>query len=157
MDLWKQDRVRSAIEGRNPTVMATMDAGFAVMGDVQWLLGYSLLITDQPGVDRLSDLSRSARLSYLQSLDALAEAVEESCRELDPAFTRVNIEILGNADPFLHAHIWPRYEWEPEELRRLPVWFYPKANWQSEAFQLGPQHDSIRGAITKRLGAVAHD
>ncbi len=148
--------MRSAIEGTNPTVMARMNSGFAVIGDVQWLPGYSLLITDQSGVDRLSDLSRESRLSYLESLDSLAEAVEESCRELDPEFTRVNIEILGNTDPFLHAHIWPRYAWEPESLRRYPVWLYPQENWRDDKFKLGSRHDPLRQAITSRLAVVAH-
>ena len=39
---------------------------------------------------------------------------------------RVNYEILGNTDHYLHAHIWPRYEWEPAEYSGGPVWRYPR-------------------------------
>ncbi|HEY1704997.1 MAG TPA: hypothetical protein VGG75_35310 [Trebonia sp.] len=46
-------------------------------------------------------------------------------KRLDPAFRRVNLEILGNTDAFLHAHIWPRYEWEPADLAGKPIWLYP--------------------------------
>ena len=35
---------------------------------------------------------------------------------------RINYEILGNAEPALHAHVIPRYEWESAERRRQPVW-----------------------------------
>lgn len=108
MESWKSNRVGSAITGENPTVMDRLDSAFAAIGDVQWLPGYSMLITGRPGIDRLSDLPRLERAAFLASLDILAEAVEIACARLDPEFLRVNIEILGNTDPFLHAHIWPR-------------------------------------------------
>jgi hypothetical protein len=55
-------------------------------------------------------------------MDRLAEAVATACQQLDPAFRRVNLEILGTADAFLHTHVWPRYDREPPELVRCPVW-----------------------------------
>jgi len=36
----------------------------------------------------------------------------------------MNYEILGNVEPALHAHIIPRYSWEPPEQRRQPVWLH---------------------------------
>ena len=33
---------------------------------------------------------------------------------------------------FLHAHIFPRYEWEEEKRKKRPVWDYPKNNWNDE-------------------------
>ena len=39
-------------------------------------------------------------------MERLGEAVERACRQTDPAFRRVNLEILGNTDTFLHAHLW---------------------------------------------------
>ena len=59
MSDWRSDRVGSALAGENPTVLAELDHAFAVIGDVQWLPGYSLALTKVPGVDRLSDLPRS--------------------------------------------------------------------------------------------------
>ena len=41
---WRSDRIGSALRGDNPTVMARLPAGFAVIGDVQWLPGYSSLL-----------------------------------------------------------------------------------------------------------------
>lgn len=40
---WRDDRIQSAIDGRNPTVLAELDAAFAVIGDVP---GYSLALAD---------------------------------------------------------------------------------------------------------------
>lgn len=88
-------------------------------------------------------------------MDRLGEAVERACRHLDPAFRRINLEILGNRDPFLHAHIWPRYDWEPPELVGMPVWLYPRERWNEEEYGLGPQHDGVRGAIGRELDLTA--
>lgn len=148
---WRQDRVGSALRGENPTVLAHLPAGFAVMGDVQWLPGYCLLLTDTPGADRLSDLPRSERLAYLESMERLGEVVEQACGEADPAFRRINLEILGNTDAFLHTHIWPRYEWEPLELIGQPVWLYPAEKWHDATTALGPRYDALRASITRRL------
>jgi len=151
MSDWRDDRIGTALRGDNPTVLARMPAGFAVIGDVQWLPGYCVLLTDDPAVTRLSDLPRPERMRYLDSMERLAEAVERSCRGADAAFRRVNIEILGNTDPFLHAHIWPRYDWEPPELVSRPVWHYPPGHWRDPRYALGPEHDHLRSAIAEHL------
>lgn len=78
---------------------------------------------------------------------------ERACGEADPAFRRVNLEILGNADAFLHAHVWPRYDWEPPELLRGPVWLYPAEKWRDPETALGPRHNDLRNEITRCLGA----
>ncbi|WP_248510497.1 diadenosine tetraphosphate hydrolase [Streptomyces sp. D2-8] len=135
--------------------MRRLGSGFAAIGDVQFLPGYSVLLTDDPAVQRLSELPRSGRLAFLADMDRLGEAVERACRRMGPGFRRVNLEILGNADGFLHAHVWPRYEWEPAELVRLPVWLYPRRMWSEERYALGPAHDPLREAIGEELDRLA--
>lgn len=81
----------------------------------------------------------------------LGEAVERACRRLDLDFRRVDLEILGNTDPFLHAHVWLRFEWELAGLVGKPVWLYPHERWSDERFRLGPQHDVLRDAISSEL------
>ncbi|MGW6529373.1 HIT family protein [Streptomyces venezuelae] len=148
---WKTDRIGSALRGENPSVLRRLGAGFAVIGDVQFLPGYSVLLVDDPGVQRLSELPRKRRLQFLADMDQLGEAVEQTCRRADPGFRRVNLEILGNTDPFLHAHIWPRYEWEPPDLVGEPVWLYPRERWSDDRFALGSQHDPLRENIGAEL------
>ncbi|MEU3528314.1 diadenosine tetraphosphate hydrolase [Streptomyces sp. NPDC038707] len=148
---WRTDRIGAALRGENPTVLRRLTSGFAVIGDVQFLPGYSVLLVDEPDVQRLSDLPRAKRLSFLSDMDRLGEAVERACRRLDTAFLRVNLEILGNTDPFLHAHVWPRFAWEGADAAGRPVWLYPRERWSDERFRLGPQHDAVRDAISNEL------
>lgn len=152
---WRTDRIGAALRGENPTVLRRLASGFAVIGDVQFLPGYSVLLVDEPGVQRLSELPRAKRLSFLSDMDQLGEAVERVCQRLDPDFRRVNLEILGNTDPFLHAHVWPRFEWEATELVGKPVWLYPGDRWSDEGFRLGPQHDVLRDEIRSELDRLA--
>ncbi|MFE2768512.1 diadenosine tetraphosphate hydrolase [Streptomyces albidoflavus] len=154
-DDWRTDRIGSALRGENPTVLRRLTAGFAVIGDVQFLPGYSVLLADDPAVDRLSDLPRAKRLDFLSDMDRLGEAVERACGRADLAFLRVNLEILGNTDGFLHAHVWPRYAWEPADLVRLPVWLYPRDRWSDRRYALGPGHDVLREAIADELDRTA--
>ncbi|MFI7578389.1 diadenosine tetraphosphate hydrolase [Micromonospora sp. NPDC049497] len=148
---WRADRVGAALTGRNPTVLRRLTAGFAVIGDGQHLPGYCVLITDDPSVDRLTDLPRERRLAFLADMDLLGEAVAGVCARRDPGFRRVNYEILGNLDSFLHAHVRPRYDWEPAELRRGPVYRYPDEVWRDPAYALGTRHDGLRAALTAEL------
>lgn len=148
---WRDDRIGAVLRGTNPTVLARLEAGFAVIGDVQFLPGYCVLLTERIGVDRLSDLPRRERLAFLSDLDRLATAVEVACAAVDPLFSRVNLEILGNRDPFLHAHVWPRYGWEDAALRTRPVWSYPPSHWSDPDHALSERHGSLRALITAEL------
>jgi diadenosine tetraphosphate (Ap4A) HIT family hydrolase len=145
---WRSDRVGSALRGANPTVLRRLDAGFAVIGDVQFLPGYCVLLTASPGVRRLTDLPRPGRLAFLADMELLGEAVERVCARRDPELRRVNLEILGNTDPFLHAHVRPRYGWEPPELAGGPAWLYPREYWTDT---LGPDHDGLRAELAAEL------
>jgi diadenosine tetraphosphate (Ap4A) HIT family hydrolase len=93
--------------------MARMRSGFAVIGDTQHLPGYSLLLTDDPAVNHLTDLDWERRKEFLFDLSLLGEAVERACR--DGGLRRINYEVLGNAEPILHGHVHPRYDWEPPD------------------------------------------
>lgn len=148
---WRGDRVQAAIDGRNPTVLAELDSSFAVIGDVQFLPGYALALSRVPGADRLSDLPRAERVRYLADVDLVSSAVENVCSARDSGYRRVNVEILGNSDAFLHAHVWPRYEWEPADVRGKPVWLYPAERWSDSGTVLGTDHDELRADLTSEV------
>lgn len=123
---WKKDRIGSAIRGENPMVIATLKSGFAVIGDTQFLPGYCVLLPNR-NVNSLNNLSLNERRDFLIDMSLMGDAILTVCNP-----RRINYEILGNTDVFLHAHIFPRYEWEEEERKKRPVWDYPKNNWTDE-------------------------
>jgi hypothetical protein len=47
---WRMDRIGASLRSENPTVLRWLEAGFAVIGDVQFPPGYSVLLTDEPAV-----------------------------------------------------------------------------------------------------------
>ena len=150
---WKLDRIGSA-KGTDPTVLAKLPQSFAVIGDTQFLPGYCVLLVDRPSIDRLTDLSKADRLEFLGSMDTLGQAVETACKAIDPAFRRMNYEILGNTDAYLHAHLFPRYEWESSEHIGRPVWLYDPEQFYAAEAALAPRHDEIRARIVAELAGL---
>ncbi|MBL0926680.1 MAG: hypothetical protein IBJ11_03380 [Phycisphaerales bacterium] len=138
-------RVEDCAAGRHPAVIARMPSGWAVLGDAQFLEGYSLLLPD-PVVGQLNDLTGAARRQYLDDLARLGDAVLAVCRP-----RRLNYEILGNLEPALHAHVFPRYAHEADDLRTKPVWSYPASAWTDRTTALDPAR---HGGLLARLRAA---
>jgi diadenosine tetraphosphate (Ap4A) HIT family hydrolase len=138
-------RVESARAGSNPTVICRMPSGWAVLGDVQFLRGYSLLLAD-PVVPDLNILDEEQRRLFLRDMVILGDALLESTE----AF-RINYEILGNTEPALHAHVFPRYQTEPEEFRRGPAWYYDRTFRQSIPFDADRDKE-----LMERVAAATH-
>src|SRR5215475_13686002 len=90
---WKVDRIGSAERGENPTVLARMRSGFAVIGDTQFLPGYCLLLA-APQANHLSDLPFARRSAFLFDMSLLGQAIEIACRP--QGLRRMNYESLGN-------------------------------------------------------------
>ncbi|MBD2059941.1 hypothetical protein H6F88_28790 [Oculatella sp. FACHB-28] len=142
-------RVEEARQGVNPTVICRVPSGWVVLGDIQFLRGYSLLLPD-PVVPDLNALPMEQRISFLQDMTILGDALLEVTGAI-----RINYEILGNSEAALHAHVFPRYVTEPEEKRRKPVWFY---DWQSAPLLdlKRDQHlmDKVAAAIKQHLKII---
>jgi diadenosine tetraphosphate (Ap4A) HIT family hydrolase len=154
---WRTDRLGAARRGENPMVMVKMRSGWAVIGDTQFLPGYCVLLSDALVADHLTDLSRAERTEFLTDLGLLGEAITDACNGLDPSFRRLNYEILGNTDRYLHAHVFPRYGWEDDELLEGPVWHYPPDRWTSPRDAYSEEHEPLREAITTSLMRIMAD
>ncbi len=138
------ERVEQARNGANHKVICRMASGWAVMGDVQFLPGYCLLLPD-PVVASLNDLDAEARTTYLLDMARLGDAVLQATGAL-----RMNYEILGNSEPELHCHLFPRYASEPDDKRRMPAWFY---DWKNAVPYAEAVHGDLRKAIAHWLAA----
>jgi len=135
-------RVEMARNGTNDKVICRLASGWVVMGDVQFLPGYCLLLPD-PVVSSLNDLDAEARGTYLLDMAHIGDAVLQATGAV-----RMNYEILGNSEPELHCHLFPRYAAEPEEKRKMPVWFY---DWKTAPPYTEQKHGGLRLRIARLL------
>jgi diadenosine tetraphosphate (Ap4A) HIT family hydrolase len=137
-------RVAAARNGTNPTVISRVRSGWAVVGDREVVAGYCLLLPD-PVVPDLNSLSLDGRSRFLLDMAAFGDVLLEIT-----GARRINYEMLGNSEPALHAHLFPRYDSEPEEFRRGPIWLY---DWsRAPAFERGGQAAFI-DAVARGLAA----
>ncbi|MDQ2744224.1 MAG: hypothetical protein M3Z66_18285 [Chloroflexota bacterium] len=143
---WRADRIGAAERGENPTVITRMHSGYAVLGDTQFLPGYCVLLA-VPQVTHLTDLALPDRRDFLVDMSLLGEAIE---RVYQPR--RINYEILGNTDAYVHAHVWARYDWEPKEYIGGPVWRYPQeTRFAPEQAFLREKHEVVRRQLADVL------
>jgi diadenosine tetraphosphate (Ap4A) HIT family hydrolase len=133
--------VEQARRGELARVVARLGSGWAVLGDPQILPGYCLLLPD-PVVADLNVLGGSARRQFLDDMARLGDAVLDVT-----GAERLNYEMLGNVEPALHAHVIPRYPWEPAAQRRQPVWLH---DWRTAA-AFDPV---LHGALQKRIRVI---
>jgi diadenosine tetraphosphate (Ap4A) HIT family hydrolase len=128
--------------GSDPTVIARLPSGWAVMGQRQVLVGYCLLLPD-PVVPHLNALEPAARDRFMCDLGKLGEAVLAATSAL-----RINYAIFGNLEPALHAHVHPRYADEPQALRTNNPWAY---DWSQSAVFDVTVHGDLRDTIAQFL------
>ncbi len=142
------ERIAMAHAGTNPTVICRVPSGWAALCDMQFLRGYIIHLAD-PAVASLNDLSQDQRNIYLGDMALIGDAL----LEVTGAY-RINYAIAGNRDPFLHAHIVPRYLSEPDQFRKGLPWSYPREVMDSVPFNYQRDRELIEQlakAIQKRL------
>jgi diadenosine tetraphosphate (Ap4A) HIT family hydrolase len=140
--------VERARAGTNPAVICRMPSGWAVMCDMQYLRGYTILLPD-PVVGSINELNREQRSIFLCDMVTIGDALLEVTESF-----RINYGIMGNSDPFLHAHITPRYMSEPDAIRHHLPWSYPPEVMNSNLFDYERDKELIArlaAAIQKRL------
>lgn len=139
-------RVAACRAGAEPTLVARLASGWAVLGDPQVLRGYCLLLPD-PVVPHLNAMEPAAQQAFLADMARLGDAVQRVTRPV-----RINYAIFGNVEPALHAHVVPRYADEPVPLITANPWGY---DWS-----VAPRFDPVRDAalidgLRRALGAAA--
>jgi diadenosine tetraphosphate (Ap4A) HIT family hydrolase len=136
-------RVDALRAGKDPTFVARLASGWAVLGERQFLPGYCLLLPD-PVVPMLNALTDAERAAFLADMAALGDAVLAVTHAV-----RINYAIYGNLDPALHAHVIPRFQDELPELRHAQPWAY---DWDAApAFDV-ERHRELRDRIHTQLG-----
>jgi diadenosine tetraphosphate (Ap4A) HIT family hydrolase len=134
-------RVAALRNGHDPTVLARLASGWAVLGDPQVIEGYCLLLPD-PVVPHLNALSGAERDGFLAEMARLGDAVLAVTGAV-----RVNYAMFGNVEPALHAHVFPRRLDEPAALVTAHPW---ARDWSA-----APAFDATRhGSLQQRLRAA---
>lgn len=147
---WMNDRIGAAERGENPMFVAKMATGLVFLHDAQFLPGWCVLWS-WPEAPRLEDLPDAARNRFLADMGVLGRAVAAAVKP-----RRVNYAIYGNAAPVLHAHVCPRYDWEPPERVTQPIWTYPVEQWRDMPLDYDPAaHAATRDAIRDALATLA--
>ena len=135
-------RVAACRAGSDPTCIARLATGWAVMGDPQVLAGYCLLLPD-PVVPHLNAQAPAMQAAFLADVARLGQAVFQATGAL-----RINYALFGNLEPALHAHVVPRYADEPEALRTAHPWAY---DWPAAPRFDAAVHGVLLAAIRSRL------
>jgi diadenosine tetraphosphate (Ap4A) HIT family hydrolase len=116
------------------------------MSETQFLPGYCLLLAD-PLVPKLNDMSPAVRAAFFEDMATLGDAILAVTGAV-----RANYGIYGNLDPFVHAHVWPRYGEEPEDLRFIAPMQFPADVRGAEENRYDPaRHDALRDALRAKL------
>jgi diadenosine tetraphosphate (Ap4A) HIT family hydrolase len=140
------DRLAELNEGRNPALVVRMKSGFLVMGSFQYFKGYCLLLA-YPQVEKLNALEGAARAQFLEDRATAGDAVIQAT-----GCQRINYSIYGNLDPFLHAHLFPRYDTEDARYRTSPPFLVPAEVREAPEYAFDPaEHGELQAAIRALL------
>ena len=119
-------------------MVAKLDSGWVVLGDRQVVHGYCLLLPD-PVVPHLNSLAAAARGPFLAEMALLGDALIEVTGAV-----RLNYAMFGNAEPALHAHVFPRQQSEPSGVRTLQPW---ALDWDAAPVY----SEALHGDLQRRL------
>lgn len=132
----------------NPFIAAELETGWAVLADKQFYRGYTIFLA-KTCVSELHLLPHGERETFLREMSLVAEA---AYRAFAPR--KLNYELLGNGEPHLHWHIFPRYADDP-----MPTW----PSWSNPDFikatQDGPTPprellDELRPLLRREIEAL---
>jgi diadenosine tetraphosphate (Ap4A) HIT family hydrolase len=136
------ERIRS---GRFPDWVAELPRSWLTLGDAQFYRGYCILLAKRH-VTELHAMPRGEAHELLDEVLAVGRTLAEVLKPL-----KLNYECLGNQEPHVHWHIFPRYPDDP--MRLAPVWQRPEAERQV-ALAEGVRLEviaAIRGELVRRL------
>lgn len=137
-------RIQEIQQHRNRHFVAELDTGYVVCGDFQFFRGYTLFLC-KDHVSELHSLAQGKRERFLIEMSLVAESV---FRGFHPR--KLNYECLGNTEPHLHWHIFPRYSNDPSP--ETTSWKIDKSIRYDEAYRPSEADlASIKEVLLKEL------
>lgn len=95
-------------------------------------------------VNELHELPEDFKKQFLFEMSLVAEAIFKAFKP-----KKLNYELLGNADPHLHWHIFPRHKDDIEPTK--PIWYIEKNVRNNEKTR--PSEEELKKLKTKLLKA----
>jgi diadenosine tetraphosphate (Ap4A) HIT family hydrolase len=108
------ERIQQITTRTNPYFVRELETGYVVLGDYQFFRGYSLFLCKQH-VPELHCLPPMFKHKFLEEMSMVAQAVYNWVTPV-----KLNYELLGNAEPHLHWHLFPRHHDDPNPTG--PTW-----------------------------------
>lgn len=104
-----------------------LTTGYVVLSKYQYKYyqGYTVFICKHH-TSELHELENGFKLAFLKEMSQVAEAI---FRAFNP--DKLNYEMLGNAEPHLHWHLFPRYKSDPNFTK--PIWVVDKQIRQADS------------------------
>ncbi|MBS4203621.1 HIT family protein [Lederbergia citrea] len=118
------NRIKMIKESTNKYFVKELETGYVVIGDHQYFKGYTLFLCKEHR-NELHELDRGFKEKFLVEMSKVSEAVHKAFMPI-----KLNYELLGNGDPHIHWHIFPRSEQEANPTH--PVWWTPKEQMYAE-------------------------
>ncbi len=101
-------RIEAIRRGESPNLVHEFANSYLVVGDHQFFAGYCVLLL-KPHVRELHETPQPVRGQLFDELMTATEAIVRAYRPW-----KMNHASLGNQDPHVHWHLFPRYESDPD-------------------------------------------
>jgi diadenosine tetraphosphate (Ap4A) HIT family hydrolase len=119
--------------------VAELAHSFVILGDAQFYRGYCVLLAKRHASELHLMPPQDAAALFDETV-AVGRAIALATRPL-----KLNYECLGNLEPHVHWHVFPRFA--TDAMRAAPVWMRPESE-RKVALE-----DSDRRALIEILGA----
>ena len=138
------ERINVDQEGKNKYLIKELETGFAVLGDFQYYEGYTLFLS-KIHAKELHELEYEFMKKFLEEMAQVAKAVYQAFHPF-----KLNYEMLGNGEPHLHWHLFPRYKDDPQV--KFPVWVVDQSvRYAESARPTDEQLRELKSQILKYL------
>lgn len=138
------------IKARNfPDFIAELKGSYVILGDQQFYRGYCVLFAKNHATELYLMPAADAQALFNETR-TVAEAIASVARPW-----KMNYECLGNSEPHVHWHLFPRFATEADDLRRGPIWLRPEA--ERKAVLSANDRRELRAALKREILARIPD
>ncbi len=119
--------------------VAELPQSFVILCDAQFYRGYCVVLAKRH-VNEVHLMPADEARALLDETIAVGRSIALATRPL-----KLNYECLGNQEPHVHWHVFPRFE--TDAMRAAPVWLRPEAERKIAL------EDSDRRSLIQIIGA----